>query len=424
MLELKDNILWFCFPEVHPDAKVGVLFNRTLRIPDDGKTYPLPPGLGRFPIKHVDDHKDKIPEKWIKHGGVMLPMWQSEAMWVQFVANTPFGHGHAWPFAIKVSTGKRSAVTGKPWSKTLREGDYCIVPEQPWLDGYVVEDGVIRQFVAAPLGMGVTAEEQITGKAEFGGLQIEVYPMKAEEFMKRYPKRPSSLHHGIRLCRSKGFSKISESFGGGEEEICEQQLFASEHEPDGFETNSLVGSAAGPASNYSCNSVNIVQPVSATFNASLGSTTVSESVPCGIATRSLSHEVKTSAVIRPDMGLAPGGRMAQQVFADAYGPECWDRERHDRCFVHLSNSLAWQAITGQKVPTMPFTAADYSRKGYPWFDHYREDLPSVKPNQKLASLKSAVQMGEEKGVVVVMENESAQPKKVVHSGHVRNGDWR
>ena len=40
----------------------------------------------------------------------------------------------------------------------------------------------IRQFVAMPLGEGFTAEEQITGKAEHGGLQIIVYPMKHEAY--------------------------------------------------------------------------------------------------------------------------------------------------------------------------------------------------------------------------------------------------
>jgi len=28
----------------------AVSFQRTLRIPDDGGVYPLPPGLGRFPL--------------------------------------------------------------------------------------------------------------------------------------------------------------------------------------------------------------------------------------------------------------------------------------------------------------------------------------------------------------------------------------
>ena len=34
----------------------SLVFQRTLRIPDDGRDYPLPPGLGRFPLRHIDDY--------------------------------------------------------------------------------------------------------------------------------------------------------------------------------------------------------------------------------------------------------------------------------------------------------------------------------------------------------------------------------
>jgi hypothetical protein len=78
MIELKHDSLVFTFPEVHPDAKLKIDFQRTLRIPDDDKDYPLPPGLGRFPLRHVDDYSKTVPAKWIEHGGVMLPMYQSE----------------------------------------------------------------------------------------------------------------------------------------------------------------------------------------------------------------------------------------------------------------------------------------------------------------------------------------------------------
>jgi hypothetical protein len=36
--------------------RFAVAFQRTLRIPDDGRAYPLPPGLGRFPILKVEDY--------------------------------------------------------------------------------------------------------------------------------------------------------------------------------------------------------------------------------------------------------------------------------------------------------------------------------------------------------------------------------
>ena len=82
MIELNDDALVFSFPQVHPKAKLRIEFQRTLRIPDDGNDYPLPPGLGRFPLRHVDDFTANVPAKWIDHGGIVLPMYQSEAMWL------------------------------------------------------------------------------------------------------------------------------------------------------------------------------------------------------------------------------------------------------------------------------------------------------------------------------------------------------
>jgi len=191
MIELRENKLVFTFPEVHEDARLSIDFQRTLRIPDDERTYRLPPGLGRFPVRHVDDFPDKVPPRWLEHGGVMLPMYQSEALWLYFLGG--------YPCAVRVATGKIDAVTGK----TLRPGlerdpqNYLVIPEQPWLDGYCVERGVIRQFVAMPLGAGYTAEEQITGSAEHGGLQIIAYPMKAEVYERVQAKRGVWLMEGM-----------------------------------------------------------------------------------------------------------------------------------------------------------------------------------------------------------------------------------
>lgn len=52
MITLKNDRLEFRFPEVHRDARCTIEFQRTLRIPDDDRDYPLPPGLGRFPLRH------------------------------------------------------------------------------------------------------------------------------------------------------------------------------------------------------------------------------------------------------------------------------------------------------------------------------------------------------------------------------------
>ena len=178
MISLEDNSLVFSFPEVHEDAVCTIHFQRTLRVPDDNRTYPLPPGLGRFPLEHVEDHEKRLPEKWSEHGGVLLPMYQAEAMWICF------GSPAKYPFAVKISAGKINAVTGDTWSNDLSASpqDYVVIPSQPWLDGFSVRKGLVRQFVAMPLGKGYTAEEQITDSAEFGGLQIIAYPMKKKRF--------------------------------------------------------------------------------------------------------------------------------------------------------------------------------------------------------------------------------------------------
>ena len=184
MIELKRDQLIFRFPEVHKDAECRISFQRTLRIPDDNRAYSLPPGLGRFPLNLVDDHADSVPATWNAHGGVFLPMYQAEAMWLNFSGS--------YPMAVKVAAGKINAVTGESWANELSEQpqDYVVIPEQPWLDGFSVMKGMIRQFVAMPLGEGYTAEEQLTGEAEHGGLQIVVYPIKPSY----YEREEEQLH--------------------------------------------------------------------------------------------------------------------------------------------------------------------------------------------------------------------------------------
>ena len=148
-------------------GRLVITFHRTLRIPDDGRDYPLPPSLGHFPVNRVEDFAATVPAAWKQHGGIFLPMYQREALWLRFEA--PDWH----PLVLKVAMGMVNALTGKPWAEGLSdaEQDYLVCPPQPWLDGMKTEHDIIRQFVAMPLGMGYTAEGQLTGQERFGGLQ-------------------------------------------------------------------------------------------------------------------------------------------------------------------------------------------------------------------------------------------------------------
>ena len=60
--------------------------------------------------------------------------------------------------------------------------DYVVSGQQPWLDGFNADEGHVRQFVSRPLGEGASVEEQLTGEATWGGLQILVYPLKRERW--------------------------------------------------------------------------------------------------------------------------------------------------------------------------------------------------------------------------------------------------
>jgi hypothetical protein len=317
MIELKSDRLVFRFPEVHEAVVLRIEFQRTLRIPDNGKTYPLPAGLGRFPLRSVDDFAPRVPDKWLEHGGVMLPMYQSEALWIHFGKS-------AYPFVVKIAAGKVDAITGKDWTHRFERDpqNYLMIPRQPWLDGFCVEKGVIRQFVAMPLGSGYSAEEQLHGTAEHGGIQIVASPMKREIY----------------------------------ERLCEERHRAREH---------VMG--------Y--------------------------------------DSMVTEAMC--DMGLAPGGRMRQEIFEDPHALTDWDLEHSSRCFVHLANSLVWRAITGEQPPTVPPTGKEYAAAGIPWFDYYAEDAKALKGSNVLAKLKSVFQMGKEKNDVPLPENEPTTVEKVI-----------
>ena len=291
MIELRGDRLTFSFPEVHERAVCSLSFQRTLRIPDDDREHFLPPGLGRFPLHHVDDHAERLPDRWRRHGGVFMPMYQAEALWLDVG-----GGFDGYPMAVMVAAGKVDALTGKPFSNALRARpqNYLVAPDQPWLDGFCVARGLVRQFVAMPLGKGCTAEEQLTGAAEHGGVQIVVFPMKAA----RYER--------LRASRARLESAV----------MC--------HAP------------AAP----------------------------------------------------PEMGLAPGGRMRQEVYEDPYGFDAWEQAARSRCFVHLLNSAQYRAVTGAAPPHEPPTAAEYTAAGLPWFEYYDADRTALAGAARLERLES------------------------------------
>lgn len=121
--------------------------------------------------------------------------------------------------------------------------------------------------------------------------------------------------------------------------------------------------------------------------------------------------------------------MRQEIYSDDFDLDVWDLRSSSRCFVHLANSLAWQAITGEAPPTTPLTSKSYEKAGIPWFDYYAEGGTAVPGSGALSQLKSVLQLGKQKGDVPLPENHSVKPGNVVHlrqglrKGQVREGTF-
>ena len=238
MISLEHDELVFRFPGVHKDAICRVDFQRTLRIPDDNREYPLPPGLGRFPLAHVEDHASRLPASWTEHGGALLPMYQAEALWLNFSSGSDSWVSTPYPFAVKIAAGKINAVTGETWRNELTKDpqDYVVVPDQPWLDGFCVQKGLIRQFVAMPLGQGYTAEEQLSGAAEHGGIQIIVYPMKRERYellLKRNARETANYDSDTFVCCCCEPPSMGLAPGG----LMRQEIYEDEYGFDAWDTS-------------------------------------------------------------------------------------------------------------------------------------------------------------------------------------------
>jgi hypothetical protein len=132
------------------DNSLKIKFHRTVRMPDDGRMHHLPGSLGLFPLYNASAYLSRVPDTVRESGGVFLPIWSREALWMSF-------HSGTRKFALRVYVGRVNAVTGRTMDedKILNQSlnstqDYIVVPGQQWLDGIHVQEGAVRQFVAMP----------------------------------------------------------------------------------------------------------------------------------------------------------------------------------------------------------------------------------------------------------------------------------
>ncbi|MBB5928460.1 hypothetical protein [Streptomyces echinatus] len=338
---------------------VVVRFVRTLRLPETG-THPLPPGLGEFPVRRVADFADRVPDEWRERGGVMLPVYLREAMWLSFAGTTE-------PAALQVGVGKVCAVSGKPWRNRLsrRPQNYVVLPRQPWLDGINSGKGTVRQFVAVPLGLGATVEGQVTGEEVWGGVQLQSFPLK-EEVLAEWRRRERE--------------RQAAAFGG-------------------------YGAAA---------------PVAAPApGGPPGSPPPAPAMAFGAPPPPAAAPRRAAA-----MGLGVGGSMRQEVYRDDRSLKDWAGEPAGRVFVHLVTPPEWRRITGEAPPPSPVDRAAYTRAGLPWYDYYDDDAEDLAPTDTLGSVKPVGEwLGDDLDPWQNPSTGQVTPLKDAPGKPVEDGDW-
>ncbi|MFF7844747.1 hypothetical protein ACFZC6_39285 [Streptomyces ossamyceticus] len=330
---------------LHLPGGVRVRFIRTLRLPETG-THQLPPGLGDFPIRRVEDYPHTAPEEMRARGGVMLPVYLREAMWLHF-------GGSLEPAALQVGVGKVCAVSGEPWSNRLsrKPQNYVVLPRQPWLDGINSGKGTVRQFVAVPLGLGATVEGQVTGEEVFGGVQLQSFPLNDTQ---------------LAVWRE------------------------AERQRAGRERNfGPVGGYGGPVPMPPPGAAPMPAPMAAPPGGAPLPPPAPGGSPMAFAAPGAAPAARAAVPPRAPaaMGLGVGGSMRQEVYQDTWPRGSWAEQPAGRVFVHLVTPPEWRRITGEAPPPSPVDRAAYTNAGLPWFDYYDQDGHDVEPADALGAVK-------------------------------------
>ncbi|KUI53094.1 Ubiquitin-60S ribosomal protein L40 [Cytospora mali] len=351
--------------------KVTVAFQRTVRVPDDqnSKASALPPDLGYFPIYKTQDYASRLPQDIVSNGGVFVPMYQKEAMWLRFHATSPF--------MVKVYVGGVNAISGEHAfesegtrerrAKRRGEGksiqDYVVVPRQLWLDGVAVAPGTVRQFVAMPVFQGYTVEAQMTGRDVLGGMQIEITPARREPV-------PSAYQVFVRTLTSQTITVLC----GPDYRVDDVKNIIEARVGLDPDEQRLIFAGKQLNDDMTLGQYNI-QPESTLHL----------------------HLRLRGGCPNHQLGIAVGGSITQNIRQDTYSPDDWVRELTFTFPVHILNSEAFQAVTGIKPPPSSINASTYAKAGLPFFDSY-EEASGISGSENFQFLRSVDQMEIDRGL--------------------------
>ncbi|KAH7395551.1 hypothetical protein BKA64DRAFT_708946 [Cadophora sp. MPI-SDFR-AT-0126] len=365
--------------------ELDITLHRTIRVPDNDLSCDLPPDCGRFPLYSVKDYKDLLPKNMSAKGGLFVPVYEREAIWINFRSSRPF--------AIKIYAGGVNVVSGEPQveglatmlrrklqiSKGSSVQDYVVSGDsedhQQWIDGIASHDGKVMQFVATPTGSGYSVEAQATRKDSTAGLQFEIMPTRRKPYLLYIKNINGNIMTLENLKRSTKVSALKSMIQDKEGTHPDQQrlIFAGKQLEDNRTLSDyrilpdatlhliyrIRGSGAGP-----------------------------ESLPILISPQ-LKEDAKAA-----EKAIAPGGFINQTIVKDPIPAGDWNQDNIIMFNVQLLNASTFEAILGIKAPETPVTPELYKQYGYPFFKLY-EEVGGIKGN--FTKLKRVANLDKKKG---------------------------
>ena len=389
---------------------VTVVFHKTLRVPQTSQEHLLPSSLGRFPIENVDDYRDRVPKKWLEEGGVFIPMYQKEALWMEF--KTDLSLDVLKPKALLVATGGINSISGKPLALKLTRDpqDYLVLPEQKWFDGVNSGGTSVKQFVAMPVGSGTSVEKQITGRETSGGIQLALFEsLRPLTFDTSAWDRERKINRtdvkiNIRHRKGKPVRKSTSCYGGSDGGWGNQGTYVP-YSASFNEEGDLVEECEEIVEE--CQQIPAKSPPHQENQCYRG-----EALSNAKKIMSKFEFMGPPQKTVKEMSISVGGTISQKIDKDMYDFDIWDKTPAATIFVHIVSPEAYYQITGKKAPDSRITQKMYKEKNYPWFDYYDENQAIEKSNV-LSKLKTVNELDESRDI------EMDQPNKVVLK-HVNN----